>query len=90
MEELLRELNFPENHIKLACALIIGRMLSPGSERHTHRWMTQVSSILELFRLQALSLSMLYRCSDRLHKHRVELPQRRNIRLEGLSLSSDN
>ncbi len=76
MEELLRELGFPENHIKLACALIVGRMLCPGSERHTHKWMTQASSILELLNLQAPSLSMLYRCSDRLHRHRHEITNR--------------
>ncbi len=76
MEELLRELNFSENHIKRACALIVGRMLSPGSERHTHKWMTQASSILELLNIQAPSLSMLYRCSDRLYRHRHEITNR--------------
>ncbi len=76
MEELLRELEFPENHIKLACALIVGRMLCPGSERRTHKWMTETSSILELLNLQEPSLSMLYRCSDRLHKHRHEIMNR--------------
>ena len=76
MEELLRELDFPENHIKLACALIVGRMLSPGSERHTHQWMMHTSSILELLGLESPSLSMLYRCSDRLHKHRHQIMDR--------------
>ena len=76
MEALLRELDFPENHIKLACALIVGRMLSPGSERHTHQWMMHTSSILELLGLESPSLSMLYRCSDRLHKHRHQIMDR--------------
>ena len=67
---LLYDLGFPEKQVKLACAMIVGRMLSPGSERHTHDWMINTSSILGLLGLEPPSLSSLYRCSDRLNQHR--------------------
>jgi transposase len=68
--ELLYDLGFSAKQVKLACAMIVGRMLSPGSERHTHDWMLNTSSILGLLGLEPPSLSALYRCSDRLNKHR--------------------
>ena len=74
--ELLYELEFSEKQVKLACVLIVGRMLSPGSERHTHDWMINDSSILELLRLEPLSLSSLYRCADRLNAHREQITDR--------------
>ena len=76
MANLLRTLAFPEKQVKLACAMIVGRMLAPGSERHTHQWMTHTSSILELLGLDTPSLSTLYRCADRLHKHRHAIMDR--------------
>ena len=74
--ELLYELEFSEKQVKLACVLIVGRMLSPGSERHTHDWMIHDSSILELLRLEPPSLSSLYRCADRLNAHREQITDR--------------
>ena len=51
LPDLLQELGFNRRNIKLACALLIGRALSPGSERHTLDWMCNESSILELMDL---------------------------------------
>jgi len=48
LPEILRQLNLPENHVQLACAVIVGRMLRPGSERATHHWMSYTSSIMEI------------------------------------------
>ena len=76
LDELLQDLGFPASHIKLACALIVGRALCPGSERHTHDWMINQSSILELLNLDPPSLNTLYRCSDRLNAHRKQITNR--------------
>ena len=74
--ELFRELEFKPKHIKLAYALITGRMISPGSERHIHYWMCNTSSILELLDLAPPSLSLLYRCCDLLHEHWHQITER--------------
>ena len=71
--QLLRDLGIPELHVKLACAMVAARMLAPGSEASTHRWMTQTSSILDLLGLDSPHLNTLYNCSDWLHKHHHEL-----------------
>jgi len=68
--DLLHDLGFPDTHVKLACAQVIGRALSPGSELHTYDWLKHESSMLELLDMDLPCLSSLYRCSDRLHKHR--------------------
>ena len=67
--DVLRDLKLTERHIKLACALVVGRMLSPGSELHAHRWMHTQSTILELLELPACSYSTLHRVGDQLWKH---------------------
>ena len=70
VDHLLEDLGFNPEQIKLAYALILGRILSPGSERHTHTWMCESSSILELLDFSPPGLSSLYRCSDHLYEHR--------------------
>ena len=71
IEALLLELGFRPKDVKIAFVLIIGRMLHPGSERNTHDWMCNTSSILELLDLDpAPSLNALYRCDDLLYQHR--------------------
>ncbi len=74
--EILRTLNFSETHVQLACAMIVGRMLNPGSDRATHQWMVNSSSILEILELNVPGLNSLYRCSDELHKHSHEIMDR--------------
>ncbi len=71
--EILRTLNFSETYVRLACAMIVGRMLNPGSDRATHQWMVNSSSILEILELNVPGLNSLYRCSDELHKHSHEI-----------------
>ena len=58
-------------------AQVIGRLTSPGSERHTHKWIEDLSAIWELTgKPLKYSLSSLYRagytlfeCKDNLEKH---------------------
>ncbi len=54
--QILRDLNPSENHIKQVCALIVGRLLYLGSDRATHRWMTESSSILDLLGIDVRQL----------------------------------
>ncbi len=73
LPEILRQLKLPENHVQLACAVIVGRMLSPGSERATHRWMTNTSSIMEILHTKLPCLNTLYATSDWLFEHRYAI-----------------
>ena len=67
--DLLEEMGLSERYVKIACALVAGRMLSPGSELHTHEWMHTESAILELLELSPCSESTLYRVGDALWEH---------------------
>jgi len=49
-KSILRELNFTEPQIAYATMLIIGRMVHPGSERETARWLQETSGLGELLR----------------------------------------
>ncbi len=68
--KILRTLNFNQDQIHWATILVVGRMLSPGSERQTHDWMCEQSSILDLLRSRCPSLNTLYNTAARLYKHR--------------------
>ena len=65
------------NGVDLAAALgsIIGRMVSPGSELHTHEWLQGHTALGELLDhdFGSTSLSRLYRVSDQLLKHQAAL-----------------
>ena len=45
---ILKSLKFSDQQIDYAMMLIMGRILSPGSERRTARWVNEISSIKEL------------------------------------------
>ena len=68
-EDILSTLGFTRDQIHWAMALVVGRMLSPGSELQTYQWMMERSSILELLRANAPSLKSLYNVGDRLFTH---------------------
>ena len=73
--DLLRQLGLSEDYVRLAAALVIGRMMSPGSEAHTHHWMMGHSAILELVQMDPPSASTLYRVGDQLFAHREAIMQ---------------
>ncbi|MDE2956990.1 MAG: transposase, partial [Bacteroidota bacterium] len=73
--DLLRELGFSETRVRIAAALVIGRMMSPGSEAHTYNWMLERSAILELLDLEVPCANSLYRVGDQLYAHREALMQ---------------
>jgi len=76
LDTILLDLGLTDTQAKLTCALVIGRMLSPGSEANTLQWMTKTSSILDLLDLEAPSANTLYRVSDHLYKHCNDLVDR--------------
>ena len=47
-DSILRGLHFSEEHITYARMLIVGRMVHPGSERETVRWLCETSGAEEL------------------------------------------
>ncbi|RMD87631.1 MAG: IS1634 family transposase [Calditrichaeota bacterium] len=77
LPELLKNLGFKEEQIKLIELLIISRMVQPASENATVRWAKQLSAIDELLDISVntLSHSRLYRLSDKLLKYKKELEE---------------
>ena len=65
------------NGVDRAAALgsIIGRMVSPGSELHTHEWLQSHTALGELLdhEFGSTSLTRLYKVSDQLLKHHAAL-----------------
>ena len=47
-DKILKDLNFTEEQIIYARMLIVGRMVHPGSERETVRWLSETSGVGEL------------------------------------------
>ncbi|MCY4172137.1 MAG: hypothetical protein OXE59_00550 [Bacteroidetes bacterium] len=76
LAELLLELGLSQQQINTARLLVIGRMHSQGSERYTHQWMCEESSIVELLGCNQPSLSSFYRCTDRLHARHTIISKR--------------
>jgi len=75
LDQKLTALGF--NGVDLAAAIgsIIARMVSPGSERHTHRWLNHQSCLGELIDVDysKISLTRLYKVSDKLLSHQAML-----------------
>ena len=75
LAEKLTTLGF--NGVDRAAALgsIIARMISPGSELHTHQWLQSCTALGELLDhdFGSTSLNRLYRVSDQLLKHQAAL-----------------
>ena len=67
---ILRTVSFTREQICWAIALVAGRMLSPGSERQTHEWMRERSSILELLCGRLPCERTLYRIARKLYENR--------------------
>jgi len=68
IDKCLSECGFSKRQMEVATLLIIGRMVSPGSERHTHQWAQNLSALDELLGtdFSSLSLNTLYKMCDKL------------------------
>jgi transposase len=77
LTDILQKLRFLPTSIALAMALIFGRMISPGSERHTIEWFQKRSALQELPGVSDLGRcgkDRYYNVTDELyaHKDRIE------------------
>lgn len=72
LDQCLRECGFTERELEVATLLIIGRMTSPGSERHLHYWVKNKSALEELLKTDftELSLNTLYSVCDKIYEHK--------------------
>lgn len=74
LSEKLLELGVSRHVIPTIEMLVAGRLIAPGSERHTHAWAQQISAIFELAGNPIKpSLSSLYRAGDLLFSHKDAL-----------------
>jgi len=74
---LLKSLGFSQRQIEVASLLIIGRMISPGSELGTWQWAQSLSGLDELLQttFEQLSHNTLYQVSDKLYDHQAIIEQ---------------
>ena len=75
LSEILFELGFSKKEIIRAKLLILGKLLNPGSELEIHNWFQRISGFDELVGIKEaeVSLSSLYRISDKLEAHKDEI-----------------
>jgi transposase len=75
--ELLQDLGLSGPQRTLIVGAIIGRLAAPGSERATHRWLSERSGLGELLEVdfEAMALAPFYRAADLLMRHRVVIEQ---------------
>ena len=83
---LLQALGLTGPQRALIVGAIIGRMAAPGSERATHRWLSERSGLGELLDIdfEALPLVPFYRAADGLMRHRAVIEQRLFARVSEL------
>jgi len=72
IDKLLCELRFNRKQINTALGSIIGKLVMPGSDRSTHKYLQTRSGLDELLGcdFQQLSLNQLYQISDKLVKNK--------------------
>ena len=75
LDQKLTALGFNKVELAAAVGSIIGRVVSPGSELHTHNWLQSCSALGELLDHDYgnTSLTRLYNISDKLLKHQTAL-----------------
>jgi len=83
-EKILKSCDFSLSQIELAEIAILGRLISPGSEKHTVWWFNKQSSLAEFLQLEKIGLGKdrLYRIGDKLleHKSEIERSLRKNLK----------
>jgi transposase len=72
LDEILLSLGFTQRQQEIALASIIGRLVHPGSELNTYRYLTRDSALDELLGtdFSDIGLQNLYKISDQLLKHK--------------------
>lgn len=77
IDQKLKELGFNNAQLVAALGVIAGRIIVPGSERATHKWLQNISALDELMDadFSVLSLDRVYKVSDQLLKHKDALEE---------------
>lgn len=77
LDKVLAESGFNQKEIDVALGSIISRLVHPGSELSTHRYLTEHSALGELLGrdFSNLPLKNLYKISDRLWKNKAAIEQ---------------
>jgi hypothetical protein len=75
LDQILFNLGFNQKQIHLALGNIIGRLVQPGSELNTHRYLSEQSALDELLEtdFSNLSLNKFYQITDLLFKHKTKI-----------------
>ena len=76
LSSILKKLKFSAVMASLAMALVFGRMISPGSEKHTIEWFRSRSALQELPDFADLSKcgkDRFYNIADDLYKHKEQI-----------------
>jgi transposase len=78
LDLILKELGFNQKQIYLALGSIIGRLVHPGSELSTHRYLKEHSALDELLEtdFSDLSLKQFYMIADQLQKNKKEIEEK--------------
>ena len=73
---MLKKLGFPATKISIAMALVVGRMVSPGSERHTIEWFQKRSALQEMpgvSDIRRVSKDRFYEAADDLYSRKEHI-----------------
>jgi transposase len=78
LERILTEVGLTEAQARGALALIVGRLVAPGSERATRIWLRERSGLSELLGagIKSYSLNALYRLTDALYARKGPIEER--------------
>jgi len=78
LDKCLAACDFKKRQLEIAILLIIGRLVSPGSERHIHYWGQKKSALDELMHtdFSSLSLNSLYKICDKLLSNKSDIESR--------------
>jgi transposase len=84
--DILSNLGFNDQGIALAKAVILGRLLAPGSELSTIRWFQNSTSLPEMMLadIQNLGKNSFYGIGDLLYEHKGKIERELRIREENL------
>jgi len=78
LDQLLKEAKFNSKQIDTAIGTIVGRLVSPGSERSTHKYLQNQSALDELLNcdFQQLKLDNLYCIADKILRNKEMIEEK--------------
>ncbi len=90
-EAILRECGFDNKEIALAASVIWGRLINPGSDIKTWRWVREQSSISDFFSadISRVHKDKIYKIADKLLKHKDTLESKLYNRQKDLFSKGD-